>query len=69
MPEAGRLCLMASSPDSSLPTTLPDPEDENLYLPSSLPPSLRTSVSLFTLAEKEWHLCIGQADDALHEIR
>lgn len=43
-------------------------EEENLYLPSQLPPEFRTSPTLTALLNKESRLRIGQADDALNEI-
>jgi hypothetical protein len=40
-----------------------------LHLPSSLPSSLRNSSSQSSLAEKEYRLRIGQADEGLEHIR
>lgn len=40
-----------------------------LHLPSSLPPSLQNSPALLSLAEKELRLRLGQADEALENIR
>ncbi|KAF7983642.1 hypothetical protein HWV62_20588 [Athelia sp. TMB] len=44
-------------------------EEENLYLPSGLPDAYRLSPGVSALLKKELRLRIGQADDALHEIR
>ncbi|KAF7976812.1 hypothetical protein HWV62_5680 [Athelia sp. TMB] len=63
MPEARRLRAAAAS------ATMIDSEEENLYLPSQLPPDLRASPAISSLLDKERRLRIGQADDALHEIR
>jgi hypothetical protein len=44
-------------------------EDIPLHFPSSLPSSLQNSLSQSSLAEKEYRLRIGQADEALENIR
>lgn len=44
-------------------------EEEKLWLPSQLPLSLRTSPRMVPLLQKELRLRLGEADDALHEIR
>ncbi|KZP16524.1 hypothetical protein FIBSPDRAFT_957932 [Athelia psychrophila] len=63
MPEARHACASAA------PSTMAYAEDETLYLPSQMPPSLRTSSTMVALLNKERCLRIGQADDALHEVR
>ena len=45
------------------------PETKPLFLPSSVPVSLRTTGCIPNLAEKEQRLRLAQADDALHELR
>jgi hypothetical protein len=45
------------------------PESEPLFLPSSLPPALVNIACVPGLADKERHLQLGQAEDALHDIR
>lgn len=65
--KSGTLALDSSgtspSPDSELAESIP------LYLPSSLPLSLQTSPAQSSLAEKEYRLRIGQADEALDNVR
>lgn len=63
MPQAG--ALRAGAPSSSIANA----EDEILYLPSQLPAELRAQPSMASLVTKEHRLRLGQADDALHEIR
>ena len=63
MPEAHHLRLQTASSSTAFA------EDENLYLPSQLPPHMCTSSAIKSLLDKERRLRIGQADDALHEIR
>ncbi len=53
----------SASPDSELAENIP------LHLPSSLPSLFQTSPALSSLAEKEYRLRIGQADEALDDIR
>lgn len=56
-----------SAPEHS-PKDVP-PEAECLFLPSSLPPALTDTACVRGLAEKERRLRLGQAEDALHDIR
>ena len=63
MPEAHQL---RASVASSTPAYA---EEEILYLPSQLPPSHQSSPTITALLRKECQLCVGQADNALHEIR
>ena len=51
----------------SPPETLP--ENILLYMPSSLPPHIRTLPELHEICQLERQLCEPQADDALSEIR
>lgn len=46
-----------------------DPENELIVLPSSIPLALRTPDFLPSLLEKEYKLRIGQANDALDDVR
>ncbi|KAI0064330.1 hypothetical protein BV25DRAFT_1790798, partial [Artomyces pyxidatus] len=65
--------------DDSIPVTSPTPvsatsngsraELMKLWLPSELPPSLRSSGCAPGIVKKEVRLRIAQADDALHHIR
>ncbi|KAF7968821.1 hypothetical protein HWV62_29262 [Athelia sp. TMB] len=57
--------LREATPSSMVPYA----EDEILYLPSQLPSEHLLSPTMASLLEKERCLRIGQADDALHEIR
>ncbi|KAF7971014.1 hypothetical protein HWV62_22285 [Athelia sp. TMB] len=50
-------------------TATPNAEVEALLLPSHLPAEIRTSPQMRSMVEKERCLRLGQADDALHEIR
>ena len=63
MPEARHLRT------SNAPSTPVNAEDEPLYLPSQIPLELRSSATMVSLLRKEHRLRIGQADDALHEVR
>ena len=45
------------------------PESETLYLPSSLNPSIRESCCVPGLPATECRIRLGQADDALNEVR
>lgn len=63
----GVTSLRSTSTASS--TTAPHPEDELLWLPSSLPSGHQLSACIPNLADKERRLRIGQAEDALHSTR
>ncbi|KAF7974577.1 hypothetical protein HWV62_11954 [Athelia sp. TMB] len=62
MPQVRQLCTTAT-------LSTHNAEDEIISLPSRLPSHLRTLPGLPALLEKERRLRIGQADDALNEIR
>ena len=57
---AGSTCPTSSTPEL--------PENELLYLPSSLPPSVRQAMCVHNLADKEFRLRLGQVDDALNAV-
>ncbi|KAF7972080.1 hypothetical protein HWV62_19161 [Athelia sp. TMB] len=63
MPQAHQLRAATAS------SVIPYAEEEVLYLPSQLPSELHASPAMAVLLNKERRLRIGQADDALHEIR
>ncbi|KAI0037995.1 hypothetical protein FA95DRAFT_1506217, partial [Auriscalpium vulgare] len=64
--------LPTSAPDSSGDDTILKvgaPEVETLFLPSQIPPELRGSGCVPGLVDKERRLRLGQAQDALHQLR
>lgn len=65
------IASLVVQPSTELSEMLPMEPTESmpLYLPSSLPQPLRDLPELATVLEKERRLCIGQANDALAEIR
>ena len=65
MPSVSSLVEDASGSDDSPALKA---EDIKLYLPSMVPPHLRTGSSLSSLLQKEIQLRIAQADDALADI-
>jgi hypothetical protein len=68
-PPASQTATDATDLDASYITVTEQPETTPLFLPSSVPLSLRTTGCIPELAEKERRLRLAQADDALHELR
>jgi hypothetical protein len=68
-PPASQTATDATDPNALYITVMEQPETTPLFLPSSVPVSLRTIGCIPELAEKERRLCLAQADDALHELR
>ena len=61
-------CSQLANSDVPSPS-LETPESTNLFLPSSLPSSLRDNPTIEKIATKELQLRIAQADDLLADIR
>ncbi|KAI0037488.1 hypothetical protein FA95DRAFT_1459080, partial [Auriscalpium vulgare] len=74
IPCVNQLVPSPSSTDISAPgpgndATADHPESETLYLPSQLPPELRETGCTVGLVTKELRLRLGQAQDALYQVR
>lgn len=69
MPGAQYIIQRLRANSSNIDTLPEHPECDNLILPSTLPNSLRDAACLPGLANKEQRLRLGQADDALNDIR
>ena len=71
MPGIAQLCQMSPTRTDAMPSDqdTEKPESMQLWLPSSLPTGLRETGCVNGLVDKECHLRLAEADDALVALR